>query len=336
MNDALHQESKKLAGSWMKHDRAMLRDYLVSDVEDPRINVQSMLTRHFLASEIFGNRFDDLATAELQFAAALNWLIPMARKAGHPELLADVDYALSRGADEIEGIELPYFVRTLFASLPREVGGVKIPNYISQFLQGARSVDGQLAFPQPVLETFQTIWSQLRGLDAPPLSVFEPACGSANDYRFLHSYGLSRWLDYTGLDICEKNIANARELFPKTKFEVGNVFEIQAPDKAFDSVFTHDLLEHLSPEGIEAAVDELCRVTRRSMCLHFFNMDEIPADQVQPVEDYHWNCLSVIQMRERFVRRGLKLQIIHIGEFLRAKTLCESTHNLGAYTFIIR
>ena len=46
---SLQEESDKLARSWMQHDAGMLRDYLVAGVEDPRLNVQSVLSRHFLS-----------------------------------------------------------------------------------------------------------------------------------------------------------------------------------------------------------------------------------------------------------------------------------------------
>ena len=333
VNSALKLESEKLARSWMQHDQAMLRDYLVADVEDPRINVQSMITRHFLISELFGDRFDELAQAELSFGAAMNWLIATARKAGIAEILGDVDYALGRGADQTEGIDLPFFMRKLYASLPCQIGGMTIPNYIREFLQETQFVDQQPVWPPPVL--FQNLWAEIAG-SPELLTVFEPACGSANDYRFLDRYGIGRWLDYTGLDICEKNIANARELYPSKRFVAGNVFEIPAQDGAFECSFAHDLFEHLSPEGIERAVGELCRVTRRSLCLHFFNMDEIPDDRVQPVQDYHWNCLSAERMCGRFNQRGFDAQLVHIGRFIRVRTGCEQTHNPGAYTLLLR
>src|SRR5208283_193351 len=80
---------------------------------------------------------------------------------------------------------------------------------------------------------------------------------------------------------------NACALFPDASFAVGNVFEIAAPDKAYDLCFVHDLFEHLSLEGMQAAVKEVCRVTRQGLCVSFFNMDEIRDHQVRPVDDYH-------------------------------------------------
>jgi ubiquinone/menaquinone biosynthesis C-methylase UbiE len=142
-------------------------------------------------------------------------------------------------------------------------------------------------------------------------------------------------VDYTGFDLATKNIGNARELFPGVRFDVGNVFEIPAADRAFDLCMAHDLFEHLSPAGLERAVMEVCRVTRSAACLHFFNMEEMPEHHIQPVDDYHWNRLSMARMREAFAREGFASQVLHMGTFLRSRTGCEHTHNAGAYTFVL-
>ena len=68
---SLQAESDKLARSWMQHDAGMLRDYLVGGVEDPRLNVQSVLSRHFLTHALTGERFAALMEQELRFAAAM-------------------------------------------------------------------------------------------------------------------------------------------------------------------------------------------------------------------------------------------------------------------------
>jgi SAM-dependent methyltransferase len=166
-----------------------------------------------------------------------------------------------------------------------------------------------------------------------PLRVLEPACGSANDYRFLHACGIARLVDYTGFDLYPTNIENARALYPGVRFEVGNAFQIAASDKSFALCFLHDLFEHLSVEGIQAAVREVCRVTREGICVGFFNLDEIREHVVQPVDDYHWNTLSMARMRELFAGHGFAAQVIHIGTFLRSQVGCEETHNPNAYTF---
>ncbi len=321
----------------MRHDAAMLQDYLIADVEDPRINLQSILTRHFLISSICAAPFRELADAELAFSAVMNWIFATAKSAGDPDCLAEIAHALRQGADNAEGLELPRFLSLVFRSLPGEASGQSVPNYIETALRETRFCKGQPILPQTALETFERLWSQaLARCSHPPLAVVEPACGSANDYRFFERFGLAPLLAYTGLDICEKNITNAQALFPRTAFRVGNIFALDAADGAFACSFVHDLFEHLSPAGLEAGVRELCRVTREELCVHFFNMDEILKDFVRPVENYHWNTLSMERMRERFAAQGFSGQVLHIGAFLRARLGCEQTHNPRAYTFLLK
>jgi SAM-dependent methyltransferase len=327
----------------MRHDPGMLRDYLVAGVEDPRLNLQSVLSRHFIARALTAERFAALMEQEYRFAAAMNWLTALAGRLGDVDEFKVVLYALKRGADNAEGIEIPEFLVQTFAALPAAASGLSIPNYLEGFLAGTQVEAGQARPHQPSLDTFRDLWNQaLAAEPAPPqpstinaLSVLEPACGSANDYRFLHAYGLARLVNYTGFDLCARNVENARALFPEVSFAVGNVFEIAAPDKAFDLCIVHDLFEHLSVEGIQAAVTEVCRVTRQGLCVGFFNMDEIRDHQVRPVEEYHWNLLSMGRMRESFAECGFAARVVHIGTFLRQQIGCAQTHNPNAYTFLL-
>ncbi len=259
-----------------------LRDYLVAGVEDPRVNLQSILTRHFLIRYITGTQFEWSMTREYEFSAVAAWL------ATHAGLLADGEtrlaalHALQRGADNAEGIEVPQFVSSTFRRLSSDG---RIPNYLEAVL--IQQTDAGNAWLASLLNTFADLWARLLGnIKPPPTScentnvspamtvspgLLEVACGSANDFRFLQSYGIARLVDYTGFDLCAKNIENARTLFPHVRFDVGNVFEINAPDKAFGLCLVHDLFEHLSISGLAQAIKEVCRVTREGICVGFFS-----------------------------------------------------------------
>src|SRR6185295_18933475 len=110
MNDLLKAETEKLARSWSQYDAPFLQDYLVADVEDPRVNVQSILSRHFLLGSLLGENIQSLLAEELRFAAAMNWLLKRKMSAGNAEELCAVLYALQRGADNAEGLEIPHFL----------------------------------------------------------------------------------------------------------------------------------------------------------------------------------------------------------------------------------
>ncbi len=343
MDPTLQQESEKLARSWDRHEAAWLRDYLVAGVEDPRINVQSALSRHFLIESLFPATFGALMQEEYCFAAATNCLLEMTKRMNDTEDFAALLHALKRGSDNAEGVEIPQFITDTFARLPTVAGNLPVPNYLEGLLGGSTFEGKRVQLHEPSLDVFCGLWRQALAritatqVEKPEaVSVVEPACGSANDYRYLEAYGIGRLVNYSGFDISEKNVANARALFPGVRFEVANAFEIPAPDKSFDFCFVHDLFEHLSPSGMQTAVSEVCRVTRRGLCVGFFSMDEIVDHRVREVEEYHWNTLSMARMRDLFQQRGFAAQMIHIGTFLRQQVGCEFTHNPNAYTFILR
>jgi len=100
-------------------------------------------------------------------------------------------------------------------------------------------------------------------------------------------------------------------------------------------LLAHDLFEHLSVEGLEAALQEVCRVTADSLVLSFFNMEEVPDHVVRPVEDYHWNTLAVARVRARLAAEGFEGRVVNIGAFLRWAVPGAPTHNPNAYTFLM-
>ncbi len=361
MKAELQLESEKLRRSWAQHDATWLRDYLVAGVEDPRLNLQSILSRHFLIRALFNNQFDALFQHEYRFAAVMDWLLRVTNQAADPEELAVILYALRKRSDNAEGLEIPPFVFETFAGLPTQANGFSIPNYIEAFLIRSEPTADPRNLNDAFLNTFCVIWNlalKKTSLVATPepsatlgeadagtpkrerasparLSLLEHACGSANDYRFLDSYGIAGFFEYAGFDLCQTNIENARALFPAVRFEPGNIFEISAENKAFDFCVIHDLFEHLSLAGLEQAVQEVCRVTRRGLCIGFFQMDEIPNHIVRPLQDYHWNLLSRARMTDLFASLGFEAQAVHIGTLLQRQIGCRQTHNPNAYTFLV-
>ena len=352
MHQSLREETVRLVRSWAQHEAAWLGSYLVAGVEDPRINLQSILSRHFLTRDLTSQNLSPLMSEEYRFSACMNWLRKLAGAGINPEEQAAVLYALKRGSDNAEGLEIPLFLVQTFAQLPKSMSFGSVPNYIEQFLSPCDRADAEGAGVEKGLNTFQQLWQEclspgrfefsrdaMSGSDQVPTvqpSLLEPACGSANDYRFLHSYGIAQRFAYTGFDLSADNVKNSHSLFPGICFQVGNVFQIEADDKTYDLCMVHDLLEHLSIEGMERAVSEICRVTRRGICIGFFQMDEIRDHVVRPVDEYHFNVLSMKKTRELFRQHGFDGQVVHIGSFLDEQVGCADTHNPNAYTFLLR
>lgn len=329
LDDSFKLERERLKKSWMRYDRQTLRDYLVRDVEDPSINIQSILTRHFLIERLFGKRFDAIMEQELRFGLVMNWLLGLLKKSIRAGQLHTVLGALLEGKDEADGLEIPPYISETFAALA-------LPNYMCDLFSWAPVETTEVPIPEYLMSTFQIIWREVLAGEQPPrMAVLEPACGSANDYRFIEAFGIAELIDYTGFDLCEKNIRNAGQMFPDVCFEVGDVLEIGAGDGAFDYCFVHDLFEHLSVEAMEAAITEICRVTRKDICAGFFNMHYGERHIVRAVGDYHWNNLSMAETKAIFERHASAVQVFHIDTFLRSKFRCGDTHNKGAYTLIV-
>jgi SAM-dependent methyltransferase len=211
-----------------------------------------------------------------------------------------------------------------------------VPNYVCDLLCWSPVETTDAPIPDYLVSTFEAIWRELLADEQPQnISVLEPTCGSANDYRFLEAFGIARLLDYTGFDLCKKNVDNAKQMFPAARFKVGNVLEFGAEDGAFDYCFVHDLFEHLSVKALEVAVAEICRVTRKGICVGFFNMHEGDEHIVRAVGDYHWNTLSMAATKAIFVRHGFVVRAIQIDKFLCSKFGCRDSYNKRACTFII-
>ena len=164
MNESLKKETEKLARSWMQHEAGWLRDYLVAGVEDPRINVQSILSRHFLIQAVTGESFGRLMRHEYRFAAMMNWLLSISEKATDPEELSAVLFGFRQGADDAEGIPIPHWALSIFATLPAKADGVEVPNYVEGFLNQTRIAAGTASPDQESLNTFCRAW---RGALAP-------------------------------------------------------------------------------------------------------------------------------------------------------------------------
>ncbi len=325
---SIQRENAQLRETWEQYSAEHLDTYLVAGVEDPRINIQSILTRAFLADALFPERFTALIHEELRFGTVLLWLREQFEaNANRDELREAICFTRAP--------HIPPFVAEAARWL--EADTCPLPHYIELALDPPPADAPEQLLPGRALDVFGPVWRrELAGLTAPRLRVFEAACGSANDYRTIHAHGLAPFLDYTGLDISEKNIANALARFPDAAFRAGSILATGLPDAAFDCVFAHDLLEHLSAAGGAIALGEMVRLARREVWLHLFNTRPDGAHDIIPKEQYHWNRLSLAALREAGVALGCAVDNIEIAPLLRHKFgLCDY-YNPHAATLILK
>ena len=162
------------------------------------------------------------------------------------------------------------------------------------------------------------MWQQfLQGRLVDKVSLLEPACGSANDYRFLHQFGLAEFLHYTDIDIAPKNIDNAKQRFPETNFHTQSIIDADFDDNAFDYLYVHDLFEHLSLEALDQTLTQVLRITKHQSWLHFFNVNDQPDHTEKPTDKYHWNTLSLQKLINTLQHHGAEVKVIHIPELLQ-------------------
>jgi SAM-dependent methyltransferase len=273
-----------------------LRNYLVSSLQNPVINVQSVLVRHHFVRELCGDQHEDLMSEELQWASDTNQHLRIRQHA-----------------------------------LPRETG------LTWKEVKRRKIWETEIAEAVGDSDRFAARWRDaLAESSVTRLSLIEAACGSANDYRAFDAYGLAPHLDYTGFDLTETNVANAREMFPDVDFRRGDVQNIPAEDKSYDWAMASDLLEHLSPQAFNRAIDELCRVSRTGVVIIFFLMSDTPEHQVTPRRSYHVNVLSKDRIRDRFVELGLTPEFVDVSRMLKERFGFDDYYNRRAWSVIAR
>jgi len=278
---------------WARKPSEMLDRYLVSGYQNPAINVQSILLRHFLIRRLFGDAYDDVMEEEIRVAIELN-------------------ETLRTRARELGVTIAPYTDRFRHAQVTR----------VEQAIAGRDNV-------------FAGRWAAiLAERQAEAIPVLEFACGSANDYRAFADHGLARFLDYTGIDLTAKNIANARRRFPGIRFEVGDVMSLPYADGAFDCVIASDVFEHLPLDGMERALDEAARLARGALILSFFSMADIPDHLVRPRAAYHVNRLSQARVVARLQDRYPVVTARPIAPWLAERYGYPHSYNRNAWTII--
>lgn len=101
------------------------------------------------------------------------------------------------------------------------------------------------------------------------VGLLNEAIGDLHARRSLEvgcGYGrLSPWIakhsdSHFGIDPEAKFIKVCKELYPSMEFRAGSAQHIPYPDDYFDMVVTWTVLQHVPPDGITAAVEEIKRV----------------------------------------------------------------------------
>ena len=319
-------EDELLASAWERYPAQHLDDYLVRGVEDPRINAQSILTRGLILDILFPGRFTREIDSEIRFGVVLTWILrELESHRDRSRLLEDI----ANGADS----SIPGIVTETYCWL--QVAGAPVADYITQALNFQNPDDPAQLLNPVTLDTFMEFWrSHLPDCNQPRPSILEVACGSANDYRFLCASGISDHINYEGIDISEKNVANALRRHPEARFVQGSILSSGIADASFDYVFAHDLIEHLSPSAMDRAVEEMARMSRREVWIHLFRATEDCDHIIAPEPPYHWNTISTSLLSRQFSANGFDTEVLFVGKWLSGKFSIGEHYNPRAATLI--
>lgn len=111
---------------------------------------------------------------------------------------------------------------------------------------------------------------------SPGMKVLDVGCGPANILSYLPS------VDYTGIDLNEKHIAFARELYgDRGRFIVGNAAEdLKQEEKAFDLINVSALLHHLSDDEAAYLFRSLKRLLKKDGKIVTFDNVWLPSQRM--------------------------------------------------------
>lgn len=326
---AIEVENERLRLSWNWMPEAHLATYLGVMEQDQRINTHSILTRALLADTLWPGMFDGLINEELRFGVVMTWLLEQVKSGRDRFKLIDDMCSPTRAA------AFPTVMQETVAWL--QTSSCPITDYASEALMHVPLDQPHSYLSESALNTFMMLWSsQLADLRADRITVIEIACGSGNDYKAIRDFGLAAHISYSGFDISWKNVRNAQVLFPGVNFFEASVLDSGLLDNAFDYAFVHDLLGHLSPDGMELALTEIMRIVRKEAWIHCYNAADIKCHEIRPFKLYFRNRLSIPKFVESLEKCGASVDVIDISTMLNRKFGFVPNYTASSVSFIAR
>ncbi len=132
-------------------------------------------------------------------------------------------------------------------------------------------------------------------------SVLDVGCGFGALVRSVLRVGI----DARGVDVSDVPIQHANSLAPG-RFQTGSILHLPCADNSFDTVVCTDCLEHLAPEDVPRALQELARVARRSVFIIVSTVQDRDATWHLTVKDRDWwelECLAAGEASGNLLRR---------------------------------
>ncbi len=105
-------------------------------------------------------------------------------------------------------------------------------------------------------------------------NVLEVGCNSGNDLR-----SFPKDFDVHGVDLNDHALDIAKKKLPSFKFQNGSIIDLPYEDSSIDFVFTHYVLNYISENEIDKAINELYRVSKKYILnCELYDENESPID----------------------------------------------------------
>ncbi|MDP3964703.1 MAG: methyltransferase domain-containing protein [bacterium] len=108
-------------------------------------------------------------------------------------------------------------------------------------------------------EMYWPEFDEFRALIRPEDRILDAGCGNGRITKILDGVKV----EYLGIDASSRLIENARKLFPRFRFEVGEVLHMPFPDGSFDCVFSIAVIHQIPSRELRLqAIREMHRVLK--------------------------------------------------------------------------
>lgn len=132
-------------------------------------------------------------------------------------------------------------------------------------------------------------------------SVLDVGCGFGALVRSLLRIGI----DAQGVDVSDVPVQHANSLAPG-RFKIGSILQLPFADDSFDTIVCTDCLEHIAPDDVPRALQELARVARRNVFIVVSTVQDRDATWHLTIKDRDWwelACFTAGESTGHLLRR---------------------------------
>lgn len=111
----------------------------------------------------------------------------------------------------------------------------------------------------------------------------------------------------TAIDISEEMIKIAKKNFPNIDFIASSIYKLPFQEKTFSTVVCLNTIHHI--KDIEAAIRELCRITKKQILIEIKNKNSVNYLRRRLIknQEYLWKASTVKEMKNLFNNYNFKL-----------------------------